>query len=718
MQLMAAMFPFSTTSEGQTPGPATAAARVESAYGEFPAFAELLTTSKATAPGAALPTTGAANQAETQIAVGGLENKTEIIAVQDSAKPKAAFVPDAAPAVSATAEDPVVLDEQTYQETAAAFELSAVEEMNLRARQRDTLKTTVSVEAWPLAAPPLSAESQSKEPGKKQLPAETEKAFAEMPLKEIVSLKSNPQVSSASEIAGFNGSSVEGLDFHDAPRVKPGKTRVAPVASAVVGPKSSSDDSQITNLDSKPVAIKPAPAVVSESNDVIEPQNATAYKSQGKNFARDVNPGLIRTVSSEAEISSVAPVTSENKPVDRTPLSAFVVASDAAPVIAKPSGREVRQAVYQAAVVTTETTPGSPKAKLQTKAMNESGLYGSSQAAESQGNQRSHSAATSVDYELGLLVKNLPIADAAIHADKGSSKNLPLGEKSPPTVPTQPVTGDSAATLSSKTPPTPEVQATPDLKASVSFVSKETQITTQPPNPANADKPQSATTPVSQPDHDINARVEPTSAKLTNPDAMKPTRAAIQDSRPANQPITFDTALAAVPITQPNEFTTWPPSILNEQAAQTVELNRNGATQQMAEVLLARASNLPTDKSDTFVVQIEPPELGRMIVQLRDSGGKLEGQILVAHHRAFDWVEQELPIMRQSLHEAGIDLSRLDVARNDNSTDSWQQFEQQQNHHSPTSRAARHARPAEHGLENLSSQEAVTSHEGVVDLVV
>jgi flagellar hook-length control protein FliK len=67
----------------------------------------------------------------------------------------------------------------------------------------------------------------------------------------------------------------------------------------------------------------------------------------------------------------------------------------------------------------------------------------------------------------------------------------------------------------------------------------------------------------------------------------------------------------------------------------------------------------------TMTISLNPPELGRVIIQLQDNGGTVTGVLRVENPVTRINIEQSLPSIVRSLEQAGIQIRRLDVLPTD-----------------------------------------------------
>jgi hypothetical protein len=67
----------------------------------------------------------------------------------------------------------------------------------------------------------------------------------------------------------------------------------------------------------------------------------------------------------------------------------------------------------------------------------------------------------------------------------------------------------------------------------------------------------------------------------------------------------------------------------------------------------------------TLTISLNPPELGRVIIQLQDSGGTVTGVLKVENPVTRINIEQSLPSIIRSLEQSGIQIRRLDVLPTD-----------------------------------------------------
>jgi flagellar hook-length control protein FliK len=64
-------------------------------------------------------------------------------------------------------------------------------------------------------------------------------------------------------------------------------------------------------------------------------------------------------------------------------------------------------------------------------------------------------------------------------------------------------------------------------------------------------------------------------------------------------------------------------------------------------------------------VELNPPELGKVVIRFEQQEGSLSGVLEVDNRTTRAEVEQALPQILQNLHDSGIQVRRLDVVLND-----------------------------------------------------
>ncbi len=92
--------------------------------------------------------------------------------------------------------------------------------------------------------------------------------------------------------------------------------------------------------------------------------------------------------------------------------------------------------------------------------------------------------------------------------------------------------------------------------------------------------------------------------------------------------------------------------------AQTLQVPAGGeVADQLAESI--RASGTPMGRQ--IVVQLHPPELGRVRIMFRSQGGAIRGVVRIDNAETLSKLEREAAPLMARLHSAGIEVRRLDV---------------------------------------------------------
>jgi flagellar hook-length control protein FliK len=95
-------------------------------------------------------------------------------------------------------------------------------------------------------------------------------------------------------------------------------------------------------------------------------------------------------------------------------------------------------------------------------------------------------------------------------------------------------------------------------------------------------------------------------------------------------------------------------------------LARWGTADQLGDSITAWYATSRNEANARLEVQLNPPELGRVVVRLEKARGKVAAKLLVSNDGARIAIERELPTIHQSLEEAGINLDEFDVAQHGN----------------------------------------------------
>jgi len=104
-------------------------------------------------------------------------------------------------------------------------------------------------------------------------------------------------------------------------------------------------------------------------------------------------------------------------------------------------------------------------------------------------------------------------------------------------------------------------------------------------------------------------------------------------------------------------------AVLGESAVGT--LAGSSVAEHLGESIAASYARTPNGESSRFELQLNPPELGRVVVRLEKSEGKVTAKLLVTNEAARVSVERELPALQQSLEEAGVSLDEFELTQRD-----------------------------------------------------
>jgi flagellar hook-length control protein FliK len=104
----------------------------------------------------------------------------------------------------------------------------------------------------------------------------------------------------------------------------------------------------------------------------------------------------------------------------------------------------------------------------------------------------------------------------------------------------------------------------------------------------------------------------------------------------------------------------------------------NKNVQSVAEQILDSLHGSVVQGDKSILVRLNPPELGYVAVRLEEDSGRITGVLEVSREQTRHEIEQTLPEVARSLHEAGIQVTRLDVLASnetgrDGTRDQWQQ---------------------------------------------
>lgn len=101
-------------------------------------------------------------------------------------------------------------------------------------------------------------------------------------------------------------------------------------------------------------------------------------------------------------------------------------------------------------------------------------------------------------------------------------------------------------------------------------------------------------------------------------------------------------------------------------AADQTTLARWGTASQIGDSIAAWYATSPRETNARLEVQLNPPELGRVVVRLEKARGKVGARLVVSNETARIAIERELPAIQQSLEEAGVNLDEFDVTQHGN----------------------------------------------------
>jgi flagellar hook-length control protein FliK len=82
---------------------------------------------------------------------------------------------------------------------------------------------------------------------------------------------------------------------------------------------------------------------------------------------------------------------------------------------------------------------------------------------------------------------------------------------------------------------------------------------------------------------------------------------------------------------------------------------------QVADAVISHAQVLTKNGAVEFQMRLDPPELGRIQVQLVSRGDEVHGQVLVASEAVRQVMESQLPELRQRLEAAGVNVQQFSV---------------------------------------------------------
>jgi flagellar hook-length control protein FliK len=117
---------------------------------------------------------------------------------------------------------------------------------------------------------------------------------------------------------------------------------------------------------------------------------------------------------------------------------------------------------------------------------------------------------------------------------------------------------------------------------------------------------------------------------------------------------------------------------LNVEANSVASMDRGASiTEQIKDALLTQVDEARPNGRTDVALRLDPPELGRMRIHLHASAGEVSARIVVQDDTVRAIVESQFNDLRQRLNDAGVALTRFDVAH-DGSRQQASEFEQRQ----------------------------------------
>jgi hypothetical protein len=122
--------------------------------------------------------------------------------------------------------------------------------------------------------------------------------------------------------------------------------------------------------------------------------------------------------------------------------------------------------------------------------------------------------------------------------------------------------------------------------------------------------------------------------------------------------------------THSGDTTSVPPGVVNPQAplpafsnvVATQTATPASPAVQVADAVVSHAHVLEHNGATEFHMRLDPPDLGRVQIQLVTRGDEVHGQVLVASDAVRQMIESQLPELRQRLEAAGVNVQQFNVA--------------------------------------------------------
>lgn len=97
-----------------------------------------------------------------------------------------------------------------------------------------------------------------------------------------------------------------------------------------------------------------------------------------------------------------------------------------------------------------------------------------------------------------------------------------------------------------------------------------------------------------------------------------------------------------------------------QRAGRQIDVNPTQFAEMPAEIV-ARARNLADNETAELEIQLDPPELGQLKIQLRRVDGEVAARITVTDPAAFELLQHELQELRENLQQSDVAFSSVDV---------------------------------------------------------
>ena len=107
-----------------------------------------------------------------------------------------------------------------------------------------------------------------------------------------------------------------------------------------------------------------------------------------------------------------------------------------------------------------------------------------------------------------------------------------------------------------------------------------------------------------------------------------------------------------------------------QRASRQIDVNPTQFAEMPAEIV-AKARNLADNETAELEIQLDPPELGQLKIQLRRVDGEVAARITVTDPAAFELLQHELQELRENLQQSDVAFSSVDVEQDQQNRQSF-----------------------------------------------